>query len=228
MLTVAITRAVPDNPDGPFSTAKIGVAPSDSDGVTARTADMNMDVDGAGGNDHVQVGANTEIRFGRLRMDNAVGSEALALPVPIRTEYWTGSAFATNTLDSCTTLARSDIALDFNPPSNLTACETAVSAASVPFTAGVGTLSLTAPGAGNNGSVLLTANLGTAAGSYCNPGAFVAATNAGRLYLLGRWDDAANPDANANTMYDDKPAARAAFGLYGSQPSNFIYFRENF
>jgi hypothetical protein len=56
----------------------------------------------------------------------------------------------------------------------------------------------------------------------------VAATNSGRSYLWGRWNDAVDPDANANTMYDDKPSARAAFGLYGSQPSNFIYFRENY
>jgi hypothetical protein len=92
----------------------------------------------------------------------------------------------------------------------------------------VGTLSLTAPGGGNNGTVLLTVNLGSAGGSYCNPGSYVAATNSGRAYLLGRWDDSANPDANANTSYDDKPSSRAAFGLYGSQPPNFIYFRENF
>jgi MSHA biogenesis protein MshQ len=189
---------------------------------------MNMDVDGVGGNDHVQIGANTVLRFGRLRMENAVGSEALTLAVPIQTQYWNGAGFATNTLDGCTTLARSDVALDFNPPSNLTACKTAVNAASIPFTAGVGSLTLSAPGSGNNGSVLLTANLGTAAGSYCNPGTYVAATNSGRSYLLGRWNDASDPDANANTMYDDKPSARAAFGLYGSQPSNFIYLRENY
>ncbi|MNC99805.1 hypothetical protein D3C83_182150 [compost metagenome] len=56
----------------------------------------------------------------------------------------------------------------------------------------------------------------------------VAASAASLPYLLGRWNDAANPDADANTNYDDNPAARAAFGLYGSQPKNFIYFRENF
>jgi hypothetical protein len=187
-----------------------------------------MDVDGVGGNDHVQTGANTEMRFGRLRMENAVGSEMLAQPISIQTQYWNGAGFAANALDNCTTLARSDIALDFNPPSNLTACKTAVNAASVPFAAGVGSLTLTAPGSGNNGSVLLTVNLGSAGGSYCNPGTYVAATNSGRSYLLGRWNDASDPDGNPNTMYDDKPSARAAFGLYGSQPNNFIYFRENY
>ena len=60
----------------------------------------------------------------------------------------------------------------------------------------------------------------------------MAATAAGLSYLLGRWNDnpltGGDPDGNANTNYDDKPAGRAAFGLYGTQPNNFIFFRENF
>lgn len=37
-----------------------------------------------------------------------------------------------------------------------------------------------------------------------------------------------DPDGNASTAYDDKPSARAGFGVYGSQPGNFIYFRERY
>ena len=37
-----------------------------------------------------------------------------------------------------------------------------------------------------------------------------------------------NPDADANTTYDDNPTGRASFGVYGSQPNNYIYFRENY
>jgi len=43
--------------------------------------------------------------------------------------------------------------------------------------------------------------------------------------LQNRSNDA-TPVAGAN--YDDDPRATAAFGLYGSQPSNFIFFRENY
>jgi len=168
------------------------------------------------------------MRFGRLRMSNALGSEKLALSIPVQAQHWNGTGFVTNTLDSCTSIPRSAFALDFTPASNLTACETAMSAASLTLAAGAATLSLTAPGAGNDGSVLVTANLGSAGGSYCNPGSYVAATNAGLSHLLGRWDDAADPDADPSTDYDDKPAARAAFGLYGSQPNNVIYMRENY
>ena len=232
--TVGVARAVPDNPDGPFTAAKIGVAPSDSDGVTARTADLNLDVDGVGGNDHVQVGGDTELRFGRLRLQNALGSEKLALPVPIETQYWSGGAFVTNTLDSCTSIPRSAVALGsytgaLSPAPN---CLTFVQQNPISFAGGAGTLTLAAPSGGASGSLLLTPNLGTAStGSFCSAAGVVPtspATAAGLGYLLGRWDDAANPDANANTGYDDKPSARAAFGLYGSQPGNFIYFRENY
>ena len=227
---IAIKRAVPDNPDGPFAT-KIGIAPQDTDGVTLLSSAFDMDADGTAGTDHLQIGAGTtSIRFGRLRLQNAIGSERLALAIPIQLQYWSGTGFTLNTDDSCTTLLRSDIALDFNPPSNLTACETAVGQASMVFAGGLPSapLTLNAPGVGNAGAVSLKVNLASAAGNYCNPGSFVAATSAARSYLLGRWDDSADTDSDANTRYDDPPAARAAFGLYGGRPSNFIFQRENF
>ena len=222
----AITRAIPDNPDGPYTATQFGIAPNDVDGVQMQS--FNQDVDGVGGNDHFAVGPTTELRFGRLWLQNTYGSGSTALKVPIELQFWNGIGFAVNGADSCTTLPRSAIAQTFSAP--LAACNTAVNVATVTFTGGIAIppLLLTAPGAGATGSVLLTANLGTAGGSYCNPASFVAATSAPLSYLLGRWDDAANPDSNASTAYDDKPTGRATFGLYGSQPKNFIFFRENF
>ena len=226
-MTTGILRATPDNPDGPYTVLQFGIAPTDSDGTAM--ASLDFDADNNGINERKNLGVSTEVRFGRLLMQNALGPEASVLPIPISVQYWNGSAFATNTLDSCTSLASSDIALDFSPPTNLTACKTRVSAGTVSFASGVGSLTLTAPGAGNSGTVLLTANLTSAAGSYCNAGgSYVAATGAGKPYLLGRWNDAADPDSNPNTFYDDNASARAAFGLYGSQPNNFIYQRENY
>jgi len=225
----AIRRATPDNPDGPYSATQFGIAPNDNDPNAAGGVKLNafdLDVDGVGGNDHLGIGATTALRFGRLRLQNAYGSGITVLPVPIEVQYWNGSSFPVNADDNCTTLPRSAIAQTFTAP--LVACDTAVNGATVSFAGGVGAMVLSAPGAGKTGSVLLTPNLGTAAGSYCDPASFVAAGSAPLSYLLGRWDDAANPDADGNTAYDDKPGARAAFGLYGSQPKNFIFFRENY
>ena len=94
--------------------------------------------------------------------------------------------------------------------------------ASVASGGGQATLTLAAAGAGNTGSVLLTPVLGAlGAEMYCpaQGGAQAAASSAGRAYLQGKWTGAA---------WDENPAARAAFGLYGSQPKNFIFFRENY
>jgi MSHA biogenesis protein MshQ len=223
-----IRRATPDNPDGPFAATQFGIAPNDNDPNAAggvQMSTLDLDVDGNAANDHYAVGPTTELRFGRLWLQNAYGNGVSVLPVPIETQYWNGSAFAVNAADSCTTLARTAIAQTFSAP--LAPCNTAVNAASVPFSSGVGTLVLSAPGAGAQGSVLLTPNLGTAGGSYCNPGSYVAAGSAPLGYLLGRWNDADNPDGDGNTAYDDKPGGRAAYGRY-AQPRNFIFYRENY
>jgi hypothetical protein len=224
-ITMVFGRATPDAPDGPYPGAQFGFAPADPDGVAL--AGYDLDVNNDATMDHLLVGS-TGIRYGRLRMHNAVGSEQLALPVPMEVQYWSGTAFVTNGDDSCTSLSRANFTLGSYTP-NLNACETILNPAAVTFGGGTATMTLTAPG--ESGSVLVTANTGSvAAGNYCNAvgGAELPATPAARSYLLGRWNDAANPDGNANTAYDDNPSSRAAFGLFGAQPNNFIYFRENF
>ena len=101
----------------------------------------------------------------------------------------------------------------------------------IAFSAGVGTLTLAAPTGGASGSVRLTPNLGTvASGNYCASAASgeTPASAAALRFLLGRWNDMLDPDGNASTMYDDNPSARAAIGLYSSQPNRLIYRRENY
>lgn len=43
------------------------------------------------------------IRSGQVRLANAYGSELLDLPMLLTAQYWNGTGWATNTLDSCTT-----------------------------------------------------------------------------------------------------------------------------
>jgi hypothetical protein len=89
------------------------------------------------------------------------------------------------------------------------------------FTGGRRTLILAAPGSANDGAVILTANLGTAAsGTTCVAvgGATVPAAGASRLWLQGSWTGAA---------YDDNPTARATFGTVKGA-GEVIYMRENF
>ncbi|MGH8746157.1 MAG: DUF6701 domain-containing protein, partial [Burkholderiales bacterium] len=230
--TLAVDRASPDNPDGPFAAAKIGVAPSDGDGVALASSAFNMSVGGV--NNHQQVGASTQLLFGRLVLSNALGAKTSPLPVPITVQSWTGSAFATNALDNCSKIPQSAIVLGGYEGALAPGggnCKTFVQQNPVTLSAGVGTLTLAAPTGGASGSVLLTPNLyPTATGNYCASaaGGETAASGTGLDYLLGRWNDLLNPDGSASTMYDDNPSARAAFGLYGSQPNNLIYQRENY
>lgn len=158
--------------------------------------------------------AGNQIRFGQLVLTNSLGSELLGLPVPIETRYWNGSGFALNTADFCTQLAANQVALS-GWRRNLNACETSVSL-SGRFNAGRGNLRLSAPGAGNTGSVDLTVQLGaTASGSTCPAGPAVVASQS---WLQGHWSGAA-------VQYNQDPAARASFGLYRGSKS-LIYLRE--
>lgn len=138
------------------------------------------------------------------------------LPIPLRAEYWNGSAFVTNGQDSCTQIDLANIGLA-NYTKNLASGETTATVEAA-FNAGVGSLTLSAPGATNNGGVDLVINLGaTAVEAPCitltpHP----VTSGASRSYLQGQWCGAA---------YDRDPTARAAFGIY-KNANEFIYMRE--
>jgi MSHA biogenesis protein MshQ len=146
-----------------------------------------------------------------MRLLNAYGSELLALPVSLETQYWTGNYFVTNSADNCTAFQASSIGLG-SYTAGLTACEThltpsgtlALVAGKLP---GSG-LVLTKPGNGNGGSVNLTVFLGvTASGNTCVSTTESAASAANLPWLGGNL------------------GARATFGIYKSK---LIYRRENY
>jgi len=166
----------------------------------------------AGANVATLVGDSVRLRYGRLQMKNAYGSEMLALPVPLEAQYWTtGGHYVTNTDDSCSVIPPASIVFS-NYQKQLAACETRLSAAGgttlqsgkLP---GAG-LVLSPPGPGNAGSVDLQLNLTTvASGNTCvNPAP--SAALAGRMPWFGT-----------------SPIVRATFGIYKSR---LIYSRENY
>lgn len=120
----------------------------DADAITYASNPANFGTASAG-NGIAFNNANTKLmRYGRLRMNNAYGSNLLALPVPLVSEYATSSnSFALNTLDSCTTVPVPVSG------SGLTYVGTGTTTASLnaPFVNGNGGLVLTAPGNGNSG-----------------------------------------------------------------------------
>ncbi|MDP1538284.1 MAG: LamG-like jellyroll fold domain-containing protein [Burkholderiales bacterium] len=156
------------------------------------------------------------MRFGRLRVGGASGSQLLPLRVPFEAQYWNGTFFVTHAADTCTTLATANIGLG-NYLGNLDALETTVTAVTSPLQAGRGRITLSAPGAGNNGSVDVTVNLGPDPNADACPAFAPAATAGDKAYLRGQWCGAA---------YTRDPAARARFGIRRSS-DEIIYMRES-
>jgi MSHA biogenesis protein MshQ len=159
------------------------------------------------------------IRYGRLRFTNAVGSEFVDLPVPLRAEYFAGPGigFVAGTDDTCT----ADVDLTLGAfTENLSAGETCVLDSGFPGSSGAGcpapaspplqfaeppgplaggdfNLTLAAPGGNNHGSVRIDATV--------------------PAWLRFDWDAAAPGDEN--------PSGHATFGLYNGDPAQ-IYLRE--
>jgi hypothetical protein len=150
-----------------------------------------------------------EIRSGRLLVGNAHGSELLGLTIPIAAQYWgAGGYYTTNVDDDCTMIPAGSIVMD-SFTQNLVACETHLSPiGGLAFAGGVPPpVRLSAPGAGNNGSVNLTVNVGAvAAGNTC----------------IGSSPSAA---AAADVPWLATSPARATFGVYRGS-NEFIYLRE--
>jgi MSHA biogenesis protein MshQ len=225
------TRSTPTAPASPYD-ADISLAINviDADGVTLATNPARFGTATAGNgiafsDGNVATTNDKQMRFGRLVIRNANGSQLVALPVQVEAQYWSGApmnAFITNTQDSCTSIAAANEAMG-NYTANLSGsptCETAIGGGGT-LSAGRRTLQLAAPGSGNGGSVDVTVNLAaSASGSTCTAqgGAPGSATTANLPHLQGNWTGGA---------YDVNPTARAAFGLFRGA-EEVVYVRENF
>lgn len=88
-------------PVGPFDALNVGIAPQDSDGVTMSSYDIDTVNVVAGANNHRRV-ATTGVRYGRLSLQNAAGTELLPLAVSAQAEYWNGTYWVSNAADSQT------------------------------------------------------------------------------------------------------------------------------
>ncbi len=140
-----ITRGT--TPDGFYATTEIGLAPTDE----GATVDFDMDADATAGNDHGLL-ATTAIRYGRSRIVNVLGSELLPLSVPVAVQYWDSSShtYLTSTEDSASTLL---IGSSVFPSANTSIWTTLLTQPTL--TAGIGKISLSAPGKNNTGYVTL-------------------------------------------------------------------------
>ncbi|MCG2584554.1 DUF6701 domain-containing protein [Massilia sp. TS11] len=102
-MDLSLARA--SNADGPYNPFNFSIAPKDADGV--KTV-FDTDTDSTAGNDHTLIGS-TAYYYGRMFVDSPYGSEKLAMPVTVQTQYWDGSnsKYVTNADDDCTPLTNS-------------------------------------------------------------------------------------------------------------------------
>jgi MSHA biogenesis protein MshQ len=207
-------------PDGAYDSLAIGVRVVDADGTVLSGRDMNAATStncvAAANCDAKQMGVTTSVRFGRLRLQNAYGSQLLSMLVPITAQYWNGSGFVTNTLDSCTSVVAANVAVGNPQPAGFVI---GVPVLGGVFAAGVGSLRLPAPAAGTRGSVDVSVNLsGAGAGASCTAG-MPASTAGNKSWLQSLW-------CTPPGTYASDPTARAIFGINRSA-DKFIYRQEN-
>jgi hypothetical protein len=158
--------------------------------------------------------------YGRARLYNAYGSSQNDLPVDLRVEYYSGSTFATNAKDNCTSFSSDKFQLTYPGGSTLSSTNLGTSHISISgtFVAGLANLRLTkpspVPASPGAASICLNLDTTTSGGdSSCQ------ATAGNQTHLQGAWSGVSTNDKD--------PKATLGFGIYGA-PKNLIYLRENY
>ena len=197
-------------PEAPFdANIQLSIDVVDSDGVTPSANPVTF---GAGLGMAFSDGAS--IRYGRVRLVNAVGSELVNLAVPMVAEYFMGAAsgFVPHSDDTCSTDVTLTLAnfseslgpgetcvLDSGSPgdSNQGCATPSLNPFSEPPVAGDFNLTFAAPGSGNNGGLDVTA-------------------------LVPDW---LKFDWNSAVPGEEDPTAQITFGIFSGDGSH-IYLRE--
>lgn len=215
-------------PDGNYSALQIGGKPLDSDGVTLPPRNstdtahcVNLDVTSGTKESVCDPGSTeanlrrwlftTDVRFGRLRLSNAFGSENANLQMQVQAQYWSGRSWVLNADDNRTALLADAFALSGSLAGN-------TSASAVSLAGGSGVLTLARPTPTTTGSVDVAINLGTAGNDQSCLG-----THGGTAASLP-WLRARNGDCAAT--FDRDPSARATFGIYPAERRRTVHVRE--
>lgn len=217
--TAAITaRHQTTRPASPVIPANITVSaqPTDTDGVTMSSA--------------VAVhAAATPLRFGRLVVQNAYGTEAEDHRLPFLTQFLDNAGqWAINSQDSCTTLAAANFGFGGYQqqlaPDEMNSTHITAGLSILTVNNGRGSLYLSRPNGGDGryvGSVDVCADLGPDTPSVGSPPALntapvCVAVSANLPWLQGRWSE---------INYDDDPTGRVNFGIYRGN-DRIIHWRE--
>ncbi len=200
------SRTTSPGVDGPFGLLDVGVLVADNDGNVAFVASPDMRADSSDictdtSTCNAKLLSTQDFRHGRVVMDNTFGPENEVLRMPTYAQYWSGSAWITNTNDSCTQVSDPLDGTEVYAPT---------------LTAGQ-TITRTDNGSlVNNGLLTL---LWQNTGSNAYRGQVTAPLQVDNwLQWYWNWDD-----ASPTVLYD--PRASAFFGRYRGH-DRIIYWRE--
>lgn len=106
-------RRADNTPDGPFESLQIGLqVTSELDNRGFATSELSLNTQAG---DAAPLSGELNLRYGRLALENIGGPEDEDLPVIMRAEYWDGTRFFINELDSCTPTVVSSLGIVNNP-----------------------------------------------------------------------------------------------------------------
>lgn len=183
--SVQLARAA--SADGPYAGLALGLAPQDSDGVALTTGQLILDINNDAAMDHALIGG-ANLRYGRALLDHVSGWELEPLNMRTRLQYWNGAqGFISNTLDDAACSGSFLDASDFTLVKNLAAGGNS-NGSWGGLIAGIGYLTLTAPGQSHQGTVDVT-------------------------LTVPAW-----LQYNFQGSGDENPRARATFGIWRSKP----------
>lgn len=235
--TLTFNRQVGEAPEAPITQLQIAMTAIDNDSVA--DVGRTVDDDSGGGSEpgpgiYNLIGIQ-EFRYGRIRLENAYGSEIPEeaedaddlnvtgedLPVYIIAEYYDGTEFVVNTDDVATPYSSTNLnPVDGSFTDNLTTSTLTVNVGNGVIYQGETEdqnvndrpLYLTAPGEGNDGSAVIELDL----------------TAEGLNFLRFDWRGAVDiEDENADGDYSDSPRAYIEFGTF-LQHQRIINWQELF
>jgi hypothetical protein len=198
-------------PDGPYDELAVGLLVFDADDVGLEGMDLDLNADGAA--DHVTLGV-TSVRFGRLSIGNAHGSELRDLALPVVMQYYGGPAqgFVTHAGDNCTQIDRTTLT-DVGAGDSLTLDDTCI----------IDSAGSSGPDACAAGTAGAQYRPASASGRFVINLAAPGSTNTGAIQVTPEVADWARFDWTGSGLSD--PAGLATFGIYNRE-IGVIYQRQ--
>lgn len=216
LATTSATFSRSTAPDGPYNNMIFGIKLNDTDGGGIQTLDMLSSSSGSCTTtcDAKQISSTQQkIRFGQMELKGGQSAPNLPLNIEYLANYWDGTNFVANTLDTCTSISTNNIAVG-----GYTNTLTGVTVNSVGgLVAGRGLIRLTPQGTNLFGTAEIGISLGST-GTVTSCGSALTSTSGANLSWL-------KPKTCTNNNYDKDPWSKVFFNNL-KNTTNILFIKE--